>query len=75
MKITKGSPIPPAKHPGRPRVHKLEEMNVGDCADIETSYASIYGCVKRFQLNREYRKWQFQIEKVGPKKVKVWRTA
>ena len=75
MKISRGAPIPPAKHAGRPRVHKFEEIGVGDCAEIETSYASIYGSVKRFQRIREYRKWLFQIEKVGPKKVKVWRIA
>jgi hypothetical protein len=73
MKIKRGVPIPPHKGAGRPREHKFEEMEVNDCAEIESSYQSIYGCIGRFKMNREFSKWEFRILKKGAKKVEVWR--
>ena len=52
-------------------------MVVGDAADINASYQTIYACLKQFQKKAEYAAWKFRIEKVGKsdKKVRLWRTA
>ena len=74
MKIRSDIPIPKKKTAGRPRVYDFEHMNVGDSAEIDSTYSAIYSCIARFRSNG-HKKWQFMIEKLEPKKVRVFRTA
>jgi hypothetical protein len=73
MKISYGVPAPPKKRAGRPRVYHFEEMEVGSCATIESSYNSIYSCIKRFTAHTQYENWVFRLQKHGEDKVRVWR--
>ena len=77
MKIQKGLTPPKPPVVGRPREYHFEEMVVGDAADINASYQTIYACLKQLQKKAEYAAWKFRIEKVGKsdKKVRLWRTA
>lgn len=74
MKIQQGVPIP-HKHAGRPRLYMYEQMQVGDCATIESAYNTIWGSLKRFTSKPEFSEWKFVLQKHGEKKVRVWRTA
>lgn len=74
MKIQYDIPIPPHKGAGRPRVFDFDNMLVGGSATINSSYNSIYGCIKRFTDKQEFSEWKFVIKKIDEKKVRVWRT-
>ena len=77
MKITKGLTPPDPAKVGRPREYNFQQMGVGDAADINASYQTVYACIRQFKKNDEYKEWSFRIEKIGKseKKVRVWRTA
>jgi hypothetical protein len=73
MKIQYDIPIPPHKGAGRPRVFDFDKMLVGGSATINSSYNSIYGCIKRFTDRPEFAEWKFELKKLDDKKVRVWR--
>jgi hypothetical protein len=55
-------------------VFDFDKMLVGGSAMINSSYNSIYGCIKRFTDKQEFSEWEFVIKKIDEKKVRVWRT-
>jgi hypothetical protein len=70
IKVMTGVPLPIVDR-GRPYKYPFDEMDVGQSFQADASYQTLHSCIRAYR-NRHPTK-TFKIEKIGKKKVHVWR--